>query len=109
MKRTRKSRKNREFIQTLIFFLTTIISISGLVAYLWVYTEIDETMLTIEIQNQVVHELSNSVKELEMEISNLSRGDRISKVAKMQLGMIPAQPETLLIYVSSNKIALQVD
>ena len=44
--------------------MTTMLSISGLIIYLWVYTEIDETMLAIEVQNQVTKELDNSLKEI---------------------------------------------
>ena len=36
-----------------------------------------------------------------MEISQLSRGDRISKYAIDELGMIPAIPETLIIEINS--------
>ncbi len=104
-KRRRRSKKNREFFQTLLFFSTTILSIAGLIVYLWVYTEIDETMLAIEVQNQVVKELENSAKELKMDIAQLSRGDRISQVARTELNMVPAHPETLMIYVDENIIA----
>ncbi|HIB26901.1 MAG TPA: hypothetical protein EYO49_04665, partial [Candidatus Marinimicrobia bacterium] len=88
-KRKRRSKKNREFFQTLLFFSTTILSITGLIVYLWVYTEVDETMLAIEVQNQVSIELDNSVNELKMDITQLSRGDRISQVARTELNMIP--------------------
>ena len=103
-KRKRRSKKNREFFQTMLFFSTTILSITGLIFYLWVYTEVDETMLAIEIQNQVSIELDNSVNELKMDITQLSRGDRISQVARPKLNMIPAQPETLTIYIDKNII-----
>ena len=109
IKRRRRSKKNTEFLQTLLFFFTTLLSISGLIIYLWVYTEIDETMLAIEIQNQVAKELDNTVKELKMEIAQLSRGDRISYVARTELNMIPSQPETLMIYIDNNKIAGHID
>ena len=62
IKRKRRSKKSTEFLQTLLFFITTMLSISGLIVYLWVYTEIDETMLAIEVQNQVTKELDNSWK-----------------------------------------------
>ncbi len=103
-KRKRRSKKNREFFQTLLFFSTTILSIAGLIVYLWVYTEVDETMLAIEVQNQVVRELENTAKELKMEIAQLSRGDRISFVARTKLNMVPAHPETLMIYINENII-----
>jgi len=72
--------------------------------YLWVYTEIDETMLTIEVQNQVTKELDNSLKELKMEVLSLSRSDRISSVARKELNMVPAQPETLMIFINEYKL-----
>ena len=61
-------------------------------------------MLAIEVQNQVSIELDNSVNELKIDIAQLSRGDRISQVARTELNMIPAQPETLMIYIDKNII-----
>jgi len=104
IKRKRRSKKSTEFLQTLLFFITTMLSISGLIVYLWVYTEIDETMLAIEVQNQVNKELDNSLKELKMEVSNLSRSDRISSVARKELNMVPAEPETLMIFINENQL-----
>ena len=86
--------------------MTTMLSISGLIIYLWVYTEIDETMLTIEVQNQVTKELDNSLKELKMEVLNLSRSDRISSVARNELNMVPAEPETLMIFINKDQVGL---
>ena len=106
IKRKRRSKKSSEFIQTLLFFMTTMLSISGLIIYLWVYTEIDETMLAIEVQNQVTKELDNSLKELKMEVLNLSRSDRISSVARNELNMVPAEPETLIIFINKDKVGL---
>ena len=101
----RRSRKNREYLQSFLFFCSSILSIAGLLIYLWVYTEIDETVINIETQKQVVFELKNTIDELEIEISKLSRGDRISNVARTELGMIPAEPETVMIYVNPKDIA----
>ena len=106
IKRKRRSKKSSEFIQTLLFFMTTMLSISGLIIYLWVYTEIDETMLAIEVQNQVTKELDNSLKELKMEVLNLSRSDRISSVARNELNMVPAEPETLMIFINKDQVDL---
>ena len=86
--------------------MTTILSISGLIVYLWVYTEIDETMLAIEVQNQVTKELDNSLKELKMEVLSLSRSDRISSVARNELNMVPAEPETLMIFINKDQVGL---
>ena len=86
--------------------MTTMLSISGLIIYLWVYTEIDETMLAIEVQNQVTKELDNSLKELKMEVLSLSRSDRISSVARNELDMVPAEPETLMIFINKDQVGL---
>ena len=85
------SRKNREFFQTLMFFFTSILSIVGLIAYLWVYTE---------VQMQVEKELQNTVKVLKMDIAQLSSSARISNFARNELKMVPANPETLTIYIN---------
>ena len=106
IKRKKRSKKSSEFIQTLLFFMTTMLSISGLIIYLWVYTEIDETMLAIEVQNQVTKELDNSLKELKMEVLSLSRSDRISSVARNELNMVPAEPETLMIFINKDQVGL---
>ena len=100
IKRKRRSKKNREFFQTLMFFFTSILSIVGLITYLWVYTEVDESMLSIEIQIQVEKELQNTVQELKMDIAQLSGSSRISNFARNELNMIPAEPETLTIYIN---------
>ena len=101
----RRSRKNNDLIQTVIFFSSSILSIAGLIMYLWIYTEIDQTVINIEIQKEVSRELKNSLNEIEIEISRLSRGDRISRVARTELDMIPAKPETIMIYIDQEDLA----
>ncbi|SVB88254.1 uncharacterized protein METZ01_LOCUS241108 [marine metagenome] len=66
---------------------------------MWVYTEIDETLLVIEIQNSTVQELQNEVRELQSEIESLSRADVIAKRARNELDMVFTQPETLQITI----------
>jgi cell division protein FtsL len=101
----RRSRKNNDLIQTVIFFSSSILSIAGLIMYLWIYTEIDQTVINIEIQKEVSRELKNSLNEIEIEISRLSRGDRISRVARTELDMVPAKPETIMIYIDQEDLA----
>jgi len=98
-KTRRRSKRQRDFIQTILFFLTTFISIAGLIIYLWVYTEIDESLITIHVQNKVANELIASINELKMEISSLERVDRLTTVARNELGMVVAKPETLIVYL----------
>jgi len=101
----RRSRKNNDLIQTVIFFSSSILSIAGLIMYLWIYTEIDQTVINIETQKEVSKELKNSLNEIEIEISRLSRGDRISRVARTELDMVPAKPETIMIYIDQEDLA----
>ena len=95
----RNARKQKEFLQTLSFFAITIASIVGLIAYLWVYTEIDETLLAIEIQNSTAKELQNEVDKLQSKIEALSRPDVIAKKARKELNMVFTQPETLQVVI----------
>ena len=105
MHRKRITKKQQSLIQGFLFFLFTIGTVCCLIIYLWVYTEIDETVINIETQKQVSRELKNSLNELEIEISRLSRGDRISNFARKELGMIPAKPETIMIYIDQGDLA----
>jgi len=99
MARKRISKRRRDLIQSLVFFISTLSIISCLIIYLWVYTEIDETLLVIEIQNSTVQELQNEVRELQSEIESLSRADVIAKRARNELDMVFTQPETLQITI----------
>ena len=97
MKRKRISKKTKSILQSIIFFISTIGIISFLILYLWVYTEIDETSLFIEIQTSTIRELENEIYELKSSIESLNRADAISKRAKKELKMIFTDPETLNI------------
>ena len=99
MRRKRRSKRARDLIQSFIFVLFTIGSISCLIIYLWVFKEIDESLLAIEIQAMTVRELANEISELTSTIDQLSRPDIITARARKELGMVIAQPETLLIAV----------
>lgn len=98
-KRKRMSKRTRDIVQSLIFFGSTILFISCLIIYLWVYTEIDETLLAIEIQNSTAKELQNEINELQSEIESLSRPDVIAKKAREELNMVFTQPESLQIAI----------
>ena len=103
MARRRISKKTRDVIQSLIFFTSTVAIISCLIMYLWVYTEIDETLLVIEIQNSTAKELQNVIHELKSQIESMSRADVIAKKAQDELKMVFTEPETLRITVNSGQ------
>ena len=104
MRRKRRSKRARDLIQSFIFVLFTIGSISGLIIYLWIFKEIDESLLAIEIQAMTVRELANEISELTSTIDQLSRPDIITARARKKLGMVIAQPETLLIVVDKSVV-----
>ena len=93
-------------IQSFIFFISTFVLITSLIVYLWVYTEIDETLLSIEIQNSTLAELQNSIQKLKSEIELLNRVDIIAKKAKDELNMVFTEPETLRIHFQNIAKAL---
>ena len=97
MRRKRRSKRIRDLIQGFLFFLSTIGTISCLILYLWVFKEIDESLLAIEIQATTARELSNEVSELTSKIDQLGRPDIIKSRAGKELGMVIAKPETLVI------------
>jgi len=102
-KRKRRSIKSGNFIQGFLFFICTVGSIVCLIFYLWVFKEIDESILAIEIQNTTSRELKNEIDEIKNRIEELSRSDVITSRAKKELGMVIAEPETLIVAINRNK------
>ena len=99
----RKSLKTSSFYQGLIFFFSTIGSIVSLILYLWIFKEIDESILLVEIQSSTARSLKNDLDELKNEIENLSRSDVITARATNELNMTVAIPETLVITMKKNE------
>ena len=103
MFKTRMSKRALNILQSIIFFISTISIILCLIVYLWVYTEIDETLLAIEIQNSTAEELQNVIHELNNQIESLKRADVIAKRAENELKMVFTEPETLRVTVDIEK------
>ena len=102
-KKQRRSIKRENLMQGILFFLFTIGSIVCLIAYLWIFKYIDESMLAIEIQNTTARELRNEIDELKNKIEKLTRSDVITLRAKEELGMIIAVPETLIVAINKQR------
>ena len=96
----RKSLKTSSIYQGLIFFFFSVGSIICLILYLWVFKEIDNSILSVEIQNATARSLKNDLDELKNEIENLSRSDVITARASNELNMTIATPETLIIAIN---------
>ena len=99
MFKKRMSKRALNILQSIIFFISTISIILCLIVYLWVYTEIDETLLAIEIQNSTAEELQNVIHELNNQIESLKRADIIAKRAGDELKMVFTEPETLRVRI----------
>ena len=95
----RKSLKKSSFYQGVIFFLSTVGSIVCLIFYLWVFKEIDESILSIEIQNATARSLKNEIDVIKNDLEKLNRADVITSRAKNELNMVVASPETLVVAI----------
>ena len=102
-KRRRISIKNGNIIQGVLFIICTIGSIVCLIFYLWIFKEIDESLLAIEIQKTTERELTNQIDEIKNKIEKLSRSDVITSRARKELGMKMAIPETLIVALDKYK------
>ena len=99
MHRKRISRKSRNIKEGFVFLSLTIGLITCLISYLWVYTEVDETTLAIEIQNATLREFENQIFELRSDTELLSRVDVISKKAQKEINMVFTEPEIYQIEI----------
>jgi len=97
-------RKQREYLRSIIPFATVIVAISGLIAYLWISSEVDETLNQLEIQQTAVVELNNEISNLKDDIEYLKRVDVLTARAKNELGMVFTAPETIAIYVDESTL-----
>jgi len=103
MNKRRRSIKNGNLIQGVLFIICTIGSIVCLIFYLWIFKEIDESLLAIEIQKTTERELTNQIDEIKNKIEKLSRSDVITSRARKELGMKMAIPETLIVALDKYK------
>lgn len=82
------------------FFFWTLFLVSAAISYLWIYNQNDvvaNDLVDKEIQMQ---ELTNINQELEITIDRLSQIDRITTIARSQLGMSIPPAESLVVYIS---------
>ena len=105
-RRHRKTQRNRQdFINSLLFFVISVLFISGFLSYLWIYNEINLTVRDIVRLEQIHENLLTENRALDNTNAALSRSDRIASVARDKLGMISPEPETLVVYVDPEILA----
>ena len=97
-------RKQRQFLRSFIPFTIVIAAISGLIGYLWISSEVDETLNELEIQQTAVVELNNDINNLKDDIEYLERVDVLTARAMKDLGMVFTAPETIAIYVDGSTL-----
>ncbi|MCK4903974.1 MAG: hypothetical protein KAS35_04725, partial [Candidatus Marinimicrobia bacterium] len=95
-------RKQRQLLRSIMPFTLVVAAISGLIAYLWIYSEVDETLKELEIRQSAVVELNDEINNLKDNIEYLLRVDVLTSRAKNDLGMVFTTPETIAIYVDKS-------
>jgi len=103
-KRKRLSKKQQEFISSLLFFVISILSISGLLTYLWVYNEISISERENAALERIRKDIAAENVELRSRIASLMRVDRITRIAKNELKMVSPVPETLVVFINTENI-----
>jgi len=101
----RKSKHIRNLVDTLFFYLVTFLSFGGLVLYLWVFTEIDDSLFALDIQKKTVEELMDEIYILQSEIDALSKPDVIAKKAQEKWGMVSAKPESISVHIKPGEFS----
>ena len=91
---------NRNSGPSLISFLSwTIFLVCAAIGYLWVYNQTDVTAADLGAKQQLILGLENTNQELQVAIDQLSRIDRITAIARSQLGMVVPPAESLIVYL----------
>ena len=105
-KKTKKSkqRKQKQKLASFIPFLIVVTAITGFVSFLWISSEIDETLNELEIQQAIVVDLNDNIGNLKDDIEYYSRVDILTARAEKELGMVYTVPETIAIYVDKNDL-----
>lgn len=81
------------------FFFWTIFLVSAAIGYLWVYNQNDLLATGLEANRQLILELENNNRELQLNIDKLSQIDRITQIARNDLGMMVPPAESLIVYL----------
>ena len=98
------SRKQKQLFNSLIPFIIVVAAITGLIAYLWIYSEVDETLNDLEKHQLAVTELNDDINNLRDNIEYYARVDILTARAKNELGMVFTTPETIAIYVDEKSL-----
>ncbi|MCH7497053.1 MAG: cell division protein FtsL [Candidatus Marinimicrobia bacterium] len=81
------------------FFFWTFFLVSAAITYLWVYNQNDVMAAYLVDKRSLIVELENDNRELQVIIDKLSQIDRITHLARAELGMVAPAAESLIVYL----------
>lgn len=94
-----KPRRQENGPTPVAFFLWTIFLVSAAIAYLWIYNQNDIVAIELDAQMEVAMEMENTNRELEAIIGQLTKIDRITRIARTELDMVIPPAESLIVYI----------
>lgn len=103
-KRRKPSRKQKEFINSILFLAISLMSVTSLLIYLWVYNEIILTEKGNTGLRQTKSALVEDNQRLSADIARLMRVDRITAIAERDLELITPVPESLVVFIDAQSI-----
>ena len=68
--------------------------------YLWIYNQTEVVTADITIKRRQILELEHANRELQADKDNLMRIDRITRIARTQLGMYVPPAESLVVHIA---------
>ena len=86
-------------LSLLSFFFWTTFLVSTAIAYLWVFNQTDVAALQLLEAQDLIEELENVNRDLQVAIDELSQIDRITRIARQELGMVMPAAESLFVYL----------
>ena len=82
-----------------LFLAVSLLSVTGLLIYLWVYNEIILTEKGNAGLRKTKEVLLEDNKRLGGNIARLMRADRITSIAEKELNLVTPVPETLVVFI----------
>lgn len=98
------SRKQKQLLRSFAPYIFGIVFIAVLILYVWIYSEIDETLKEVEFLTASANELDDDINILKDDIDYLRRVDVITNRAINDLGMVFTAPETIEIFIDDNNL-----
>ncbi len=81
------------------FFFWITFLVTTAIGYLWVFNQNDVLAANIVEQQSEIALLENSHRDLQVTIDALSQIDRITRIARLELGMVAPPAESLIVYL----------